>query len=568
MGASTWTLTHPEFNKLSVTYTLTPGMTTTHSSFRSELSGVVGILDYIHQISSEHNVVKGGMEIFCDNERVVDMINTWCIEKVQPNNNNSDMVSTCLKLREELAINVTGTHVRGHQDDNVQYHQLSKVAQCNVDMDRAAKEMATIAIVEQIQAPPRCDHPFALPKCQWREIPIVHKTSEILYYHIYQEKMASYWVSKERVQQSDAHLIDYDTIYRGSKAQSVTMRRFSSKWACETIGTGKNMKRWKLRYDGYCPYCKHPDETTDHILTCQHIDSVMGWEEELKTLLQFMHKIGTCMILIRATKNDLIAWRYKRNTPNIEHYPTMIRKILLQQRRLGWKRFLEGVMTTAWREYMGRHYKSQQSMKTGGQWASKMYGQGWKTLFKLWEIRNQQLHNTQRITDMEGTEQLKQAITNEYAKGLGRLPASDFSHLFKKKLPELLLKSTDVLKNWFLIIRQGRVLMDKDNLIEDEFQTNSALASWIGLSFQVTDAEGKEPLQEAILQELQQGIGGLPQRYSKYFQQTAEILLKQSLHQLRLWLTNIRKGRMRYNTDNLLQDEFTNPGAFRDWLGF
>lgn len=110
--------------------------------------------------------------------------------------------------------------------------------------------------------------------------------------------------------------------------------------------------------------------------------------------------------------------------------------------------------------------------------------------------------------------------------------------------------------------------MDKENLIQDDFQSNKALAAWIGLSFRVTDEEGIEPLQEAIRKERQLGQSGLPQWFHSLFDKSSDDLLKQNLHQQRLWLTNVRKGRIRYDQDNILQDEFTNPGAFRDWLGF
>ena len=348
-----------------------------------------------------------------------------------------------------------------------------------------------------------------------------------------------YWSQRERISSNNEHLVDYHTLYRGSKAQTLTMRRFASKWASETIGTGKNLKRWNIRYEGYCPYCTSPDETTTHILQCEDTDALLGWEEVIKDLLQYMHKIGTCMKLIRATKYELLAWRYNTALPTLDTYPTMLQKLILQQRRLGWKLFLEGVFTTSWRQYMDKYFYQQKSMKTGAQWSARLYVKVWKCIFALWEKRNKQLHDTKRIADMEGMEMLKTAITKEYATGIGRLPASDFTHLFRKKLKDLLSKSDEVLKNWFLIIRQGRILMDKDNLIQDDFQSNKALAAWIGLSFRVTDEEGIEPLQEAIRKERQLGQSGLPQWFHSLFDKSSDDLLKQNLHQQRLWLTNV-----------------------------
>ena len=75
---------------------------------------------------------------------------------------------------------------------------------------------------------------------------------------------------------------------------------------------------------------------------------------------------------------------------------------------------------------------------------------------------------------------------------------SEFSHLFRNKVELLLEKSTDVLQNWLVIVRQGQILLDSDNLIVDEFQKDTTLAKWLRLLITITDKEGKEPLKEAI----------------------------------------------------------------------
>ena len=106
--------------------------------------------------------------------------------------------------------------------------------------------------------------------------------------------------------------------------------------------------------------------------------------------------------------------------------------------------------------------------------------------------------------------------------------------------------------------------MDAEHLTNDVFQQNKALQKWLGLSNNITDAQGKEPLKETIIQETKLGCKGLPSRYARYFEMTME---DKSISQQRLWLVQIRKGRQRYDQGNMIQDEFTQAGAFRDWLG-
>ena len=54
-----------------------------------------------------------------------------------------------------------------------------------------------------------------------------------------------------------------------------------------------------------------------------------------------------------------------------------------------------------------------------------------------------------------GMEQVEMTITKELQIGIGRLPASDFLHLFYEKAEIVLAKLHDVQKNWLLIVQQG-----------------------------------------------------------------------------------------------------------------
>ena len=210
------------------------------------------------------------------------------------------------------------------------------------------------------------------------------------------------------------------------KALPTNLQRFVSKWACEFLATGKNMVRWKLRHDGYCPFCTAETENTKHILSCHHLDALLGWNEALDKFIQQLLKIDTCQIIILALKNELNAWRYDR-PPDTLLYPDLITQAICNQKEIGWKSFLEGVTSSKWEEYMNRYYRRKKSKRKATTWASKLVTYCIKFLYKLWENRNQQLHNTARIQDMEGVPILQSSIRLEWQNGLGRLPASEYS---------------------------------------------------------------------------------------------------------------------------------------------
>ena len=150
-----------------------------------------------------------------------------------------------------------------------------------------------------------------------------------------------------------------------------------------------------------------------------------------------------------------------------------------------------------------------------------------------------------------------------------KLPASEYSQYFTHPIELILSKPLEWQQNWFLIIRQARILIDNDNLIHDQFAASSVLQKWAGLSYTITDNEALPYLHESIGKELCIGIAKLPHiPFFTHFQLSLTNLVQQSsINQLKLWLKSVRNGRQRFDNDNLSHNDFQKPGLLRDWLG-
>ena len=217
---------------------------------------------------------------------------------------------------------------------------------------------------------------------------------------------------------------------------------------------------------------------------------------------------------------------------------------------------------------MQKHFNLIRSKQKATTWSSKLITYGIKFLYKIWDTRNQQLHKTARIQDMEGIPLLLQSIQNELNIGLGRLPAYEYSSYLKVPMQVIQQKPPEWQKHWFLVIRQARLLLDADNLISDEFASSSTLQKWIGLSYSITDEEATPVLHRAIINELNIGISNLPlQPFLPYFQLSHTDLINQSsLTHLKTWLKTIRQGRLKFNHQQIIQDEFNHHGLYNQWL--
>ena len=99
-------------------------------------------------------------------------------------------------------------------------------------------------------------------------------------------------------------------------------------------------------------------------------------------------------LLIIAVWNDLRTWRHQSTLPDINSYPLLLQQALLEQRRIGWKQFMEGLLTKSWGTYMTVYYKTTRSLRKGSTWTKRLMKYNWEAVFSIWDNRNKQLHHT------------------------------------------------------------------------------------------------------------------------------------------------------------------------------
>ena len=131
--------------------------------------------------------------------------------------------------------------------------------------------------------------------------------------------------------------------------------------------------------------------------------------------------------------------------------------------------------------YQHTYFQLRDPQRTGATWAKRVIQASWKFLLKIWEFRNEKTHEKANLEALEGIEVLEDVIIKEWKRGLSKLPALEFSQLFRIKKKKLLKKSTKWKKDWLLTVKLGRLLYKDKSNIKDEFDTDPALRERIGL---------------------------------------------------------------------------------------
>jgi hypothetical protein len=115
----------------------TPGRSGDHSPYRAEVGGILGIAEHLTIVCTKFGIVDGSILVSCDCSSGLTTIfdHTY----VTPTQANSNLIHQTRLLLEQLPIEVSSKHIRGHQDDKRPLHHLTTWERINVEMDRIAK---------------------------------------------------------------------------------------------------------------------------------------------------------------------------------------------------------------------------------------------------------------------------------------------------------------------------------------------------------------------------------------------------------------------------------------------
>lgn len=566
--ASWWIETEDKTSSISGT-SIAPGHSHDQSAYRSEVLGLLAILETLRILSSDFAIKEGQCIIACDGISALKKIMYTPASAISAKLLHSDLLSAAIKIRDNLPLTLIPTHVKGHQDDNIPFHLLPRIAQLNILTDLKAKIELEECEANKLTTSNFPGHNFSFPSITHNGQQLFHQINEQLYNSIANERSIITWIKRERITSQTVEMVNWKAQGKAWKNSSIGHRRFIGKWVSNVTPTGEKLQEWKMRLDGQCPFCFKPKENRDHILRCNNKDSIAIWNKAITEFDEFMEKADTLPGLRKAIINELNYWRNKQQ-PNISSYINLVQPAIKQQRAIGWGRFLEGLMATKITALQKHYYSISKSRKSPKLWTSKVIKQSWSVIYKKWKGRNAQLHDPPTINKLEGIDILHRAITKEYALGLNSLPLSEFTHLFKKPLEKILKSSLEMKQSWFATVRAGRIVY-KDTIIQDGFAEKGPLQKWVGLNPTLFPSKRErkyiQQLDTAIKKEYNIGLANLPiSSYSQFFRQSLQYLLDSPLQRRKDWFTTVRGGRMIHKV-NLFKDPFRQRGRLQQWVG-
>ena len=463
-GAAAWIIEGPNSSVRIIGQMHTPGYSADHSSFRSELAGIVGVLYTL--TFWPPSSLKPAFRLACDGLSVVTRLAKP--HPIEPTEPHFDLLAAARTLMLTSAYDVQLVFVRGHQD--VQYPTvLSRDAWLNVEADTLAKSKTTIPHV----GPKAYKIPGYPWGCYFDHRQAVKQLGPSLRNWVNGQTTLQYWIQRKQLTTPQLRTVDWPALGQAMRSSKLSRRRWASKQMSGQFAHGKNMVRWKQRSTAACPRCGTSPEDKVHILQCPQEEATAQWNEALESLQQWMTSEKSDPILTAELIQGLKTWRSGSTAPG----STLATQ---QQSILGWDVVLDGWLAVEWRAQQESYWSTWQRKKSTKRWISELIKKLWNVSWDMWAHRNGVLHSSTTTREDILDSRIDAQLTSLYNLGVREIPRDAFT-LFQTNLEDLLQQNRNYKQKWIASVQAAQARKRQHDfgayLPEQQF-----MRRWLGLT--------------------------------------------------------------------------------------
>jgi hypothetical protein len=241
-----------------------------------------------------------------------------------------DVVIEIVRTLNDLPIEKSFHHVKGHQDDKIAYKNLTLDARLNVDADAEAGEY-------------RYNNPEPRPKIT--RLPSnsaqLHVSGATIsaHYRIEIEKAASTTNIREYIRSKNdwtTKQIAYINWDAHGKALSQLAQHHTQlvKMSHEILPTATITSRYKPTASPLCPICKAADEDRDHVMRCADSKKAKWRHQLIGTVQKGFTKMKTREMLTTILADGLMQW-FNDKQIQPAAYPAPFHRLMKQQNEIG-----------------------------------------------------------------------------------------------------------------------------------------------------------------------------------------------------------------------------------------
>jgi hypothetical protein len=327
---------HPCEDSRAIGVNTVPGSLDDNSAYRSEISGVSGVVSTVNCVCKAYGVTKGSIEVGLDGDQAMKAISgDWLLKSDDP---DFDLLQDLRAKLERSPLTWKWRWIKGHQDDKASFKDLDRWGQLNVICDGLAKEFWNYCALTDSWIP---NHPFGDENWSiWIEgKKLSHLDKHKLYAYTFSARTSAYWHRKHSLPPELITSIHWDACATAMLAKlPFGKRRWLLKHATGFCGVGKmELRRGNQDHDE-CPRCNQ-SEDAQHVLTCRGTGAELAFTTSLQKLDTHMRKILTAPEIRQIILKRLLHWRrYQHHVPMTDPVPNEfgLREAVYAQDAIGW----------------------------------------------------------------------------------------------------------------------------------------------------------------------------------------------------------------------------------------
>ena len=435
-----------------------PGSLEDHSAYRSEISGVSGIVSTTECICAAHGVTDGTIEVGLDGDQAMKAISgDWLLSADHP---DFDLLQD---LRAKIArspLTWKFRWIKGHQDATTLFSDLDRWGQLNVICDGLAKAFWNHCALTSAWLPNQTfgDENWSV----WIEgKKLSYLNKQQLYAYTFSARTTAYWHRKHSLPPELITSIHWDACATAMSKLPFGKKRWLLKHATGFCGVGKmELRRGNQDHDE-CPRCRQSEDVV-HVLTCRGTGADLAFTTSLQKLDAHMRQIKTAPEIRQVVLKRIRHWRlHQHHVPMTAAVPDEfgLRDAVSAQDAIGWYNFLLGRLSKKWSDVQARYLESIQSRSSGRRWTIAILEKIWDISWDMWEQRNGIAHDPshhRRLAQLQEMQRRVQVIFSEGSEGL--LPRD--RRLFSKGVERLTDGSETDMQQWITSILLARERAD------------------------------------------------------------------------------------------------------------
>ena len=371
------------------------------TSYRAEGYGLLAISRFLWHLKDTFHVQMKPCQIYCDNKSMVNRARSppRFLDRIYPNETMAsewDLLIEIWTTMQSLDGNTkpTFTHVKGHQDKDKPYAELSLAAQLNVDADQLANAF--------ISTHPDLDYgrvkplPHAGVQLNLPAGTVTYKLKRTLRNARTAPPLASKLKKDNDWSDNTFHDINWEASRRAlrrlRKAKVQLVKHLHN-----MTPVGKLVNSYNPKYPAGCPSCNDPIETRSHVYQCPATTRAIWRHKFLSNLRKKLETLNTRLDLQELMLEGVKATLEGREAGTI-HAPDTVQDLFEAQSAIGWDQLLKGRLSNQWSQMQQAHLGIFDKKQNGMTWATDVIQLTLENWLEVWNIRNGDRHGRDTLT--------------------------------------------------------------------------------------------------------------------------------------------------------------------------